>query len=306
MEKESRSWHEAAGYACCPLMAIGELQNRVAVITGASSGIGAATALAMSRAGMRVVLAARRVDRLEELAADIRANGGEAVVVETDVAQAGSSEKLLAHARRAFGVVDVVFANAGYGAEMAVHDMSMAQIREMFEVNFFSATELITLAARDMIAQKRRGHLLMTSSCLSKFTIPYLGMYAATKAAQAMVTRSMRFELAPHGIEVSSVHPVSTATEFFQQASLRGGMDPKGKLLPDHAPKMFIQTPEQVANAIMRCLRKPKSEVWTSLAVRLASGLINAFPGAYDIALRKQAKVMVRSRKKRTNSLENL
>ncbi len=121
-------------------MAIGELQNRVAVITGASSGIGAATALAMSRAGMRVVLAARRGDRLEKLAADIRARGGEAVVVETDVAQVGSSKKLLAHATSAFGVVDVVFANAGYGAEMAVHDMSMSEIREMFEVNFFSAT----------------------------------------------------------------------------------------------------------------------------------------------------------------------
>ena len=287
-------------------MAIGELQNRVAVITGASSGIGAATALAMSRAGMRVVLAARRADRLEELAADIRAHGGEAVVVETDVAQVASSEKLLTHATRAFGVVDVVFANAGYGAEMAVHDMSMLEIREMFEVNFFSATELITLAARDMIAQNRRGHLLMTSSCLSKFTIPYLGMYAATKAAQAMVTRSMRFELAAHGIEVSSVHPVSTATEFFQQASLRGGIDPQGKIVPDHAPKMFIQTPEQVANAIVRCLRKPKSEVWTSLIVRLASGLINAFPGMYDISLRKQAKVMLHSQKKRLNSLENI
>lgn len=131
-EKESHSWHGAAGYACCPLMAIGELQNRVAVITGASSGIGAATALAMSRAGMRVVLAARRVDRLEELAADIRARGGEAVVVETDVAQVGSSEKLLAHATSAFGVVDVVFANAGYGAEMAVHDMSMSEIRDNY------------------------------------------------------------------------------------------------------------------------------------------------------------------------------
>jgi len=306
-EKNSaRAWHGGSGYACSPIMAIGELKNRVAVITGASSGIGAATAQAMSRAGMRVVLAARRTDRLDVLAADIRARGGEAVVVKTDVGQPGSSEKLLAHATRAFGVVDVVFANAGYGAEMAVHDMSMSQIREMFEVNFFSATELITLAARDMVAQKRRGHLLMTSSCLSKFTIPYLGMYAATKAAQAMVTRSMRFELAPHGIEVSSVHPVSTATEFFQQASLRGGIDPQGKIVPDHAPKMFIQTPEQVANAIMRCLRKPKSEVWTSLAVRLASGLINAFPSMYDIALRKQAKVMVRSRKIRANSLENL
>ncbi|MSR34912.1 MAG: SDR family NAD(P)-dependent oxidoreductase [Phycisphaerales bacterium] len=286
-------------------MAIGELQNSVAVITGASSGIGAATAQAMSRAGMRVVLAARRVDRLRDLAANIHANGGEAVVFEIDVAQAGSNEQLLAHATRAFGVVDVVFANAGYGAEMAVHDMSMTEIREMFEVNFFSATELISLAAREMIAQNRPGHLLMTSSCLSKFTIPYLGMYAATKAAQAMVTRSMRFELAPHGIEVSSVHPVSTATEFFQQASLRGGMDPQGKTVANHAPKMFIQTPEQVANAIVRCLRKPKSEVWTSLAVRLASGIINAFPGMYDIALRKQAKEMLHSQKKRLNRVKN-
>lgn len=259
-------------------------------MTGASSGIGAATAEAMARAGMRVLLVARRADRLEGVVARIRDRGGEAVALQLDAAVPGAAQRMLQEGERIFGGVDVVFANAGYGMEKAVHEMSMAEIRAMFELNFFAATELLSLAAQQMIRQKRRGHLLMCSSCLAKFTIPYFGAYAATKSAQAMMTRAMRFELEPHGIEVSSVHPVATATEFFEQSVLRAGIDPQGKTVPDHAPKMFVQTPQQVADAVVRCLRRPRSEVWTSLAVRLASGVINAFPGLYDVALRKQAR----------------
>jgi short-subunit dehydrogenase len=86
------------------------------------------------------------------------------------------------------------------------------------------------------------------------------------------------------------VHPVSTATEFFEQAALRAGLDPQGKQVHDHAPRIFVQTPQRVADAVVRCLRRPRSEVWTSTLVRLASGVINAFPGLYDIALRAQAR----------------
>jgi short-subunit dehydrogenase len=271
-------------------MATRRIENQVAIVTGASSGIGEATARAMAAAGMRVLLAARRADRLEALAASIRDQGGAAAIIALDVAAPGASRRLLDEAARVHGGFDVVFANAGYGAEVAVHEMGEADLRAMFEVNFFAATELLTLAAERLICERRPGHLLMCSSCLAKFTLPYFGAYAATKAAQAMVTRAMRFELEPHGIEVSSVHPVSTATEFFEQAALRAGLDPQGKQVHDHAPRIFVQTPQRVADAVVRCLRRPRSEVWTSTLVRLASGVINAFPGLYDIALRAQAR----------------
>ena len=270
-------------------MAVGNLQGKVAVITGGSSGIGAATARALAAEGMDLVLAARRADRLTAVAQSIRAMGRRVETVEIDVAAPNASNALLDAAERAFGRFDVVFANAGYGMERAHHDTPEADLRHMFEVNFFASTDLITQAARRLIAADRKGHLLMCSSCLAKFTLPYYGAYAATKAAQGMMCRAMRFELEPHGIEVSSVHPVTTVTEFFEQSAARSGLQSTGSKVPDHAPKFFVQPPERVANAIVRCLKRPRSEVWTSLAVRLAAGLITAFPGMFDGACRREA-----------------
>jgi short-subunit dehydrogenase len=270
-------------------MAVGNLQGKVAVITGGSSGIGAATARALAAEGMDLVLAARRADRLATVAQSIRAMGRRVETVEIDVAAPNASNALLDAAERAFGRFDVVFANAGYGMERAHHDTPEADLRHMFEVNFFASTDLITQAARRLIAADRKGHLLMCSSCLAKFTLPYYGAYAATKAAQGMMCRAMRFELEPHGIEVSSVHPVTTVTEFFEQSAARSGLQSTGSKVPDHAPKFFVQPPERVAKAIVRCLKRPRSEVWTSLAVRLAAGFITAFPGMFDGACRREA-----------------
>jgi len=270
-------------------MAVGNLQGKVAVITGGSSGIGAATARALAAEGMDLVLAARRADRLTTVAQSIRAMGRRVETVEIDVAAPNASNTLLDAAERTFGRFDVVFANAGYGMERAHHDTPEADLRHMFEVNFFASTDLITQAARRLIAADRKGHLLMCSSCLAKFTLPYYGAYAATKAAQGMMCRAMRFELEPHGIEVSSVHPVTTVTEFFEQSAARSGLQSTGSKVPDHAPKFFVQPPERVAKAIVRCLKRPRSEVWTSLAVRLAAGFITAFPGMFDGACRREA-----------------
>ena len=275
-------------------MGIGPLRDKVAIITGGSSGIGAATARALAAEGMHLVLAARRADRLKSVAAGIEGRGGRVVTVETDVAAPGSSVGLLDAAERAFGRFDVVFANAGYGFEKAHHETTEEALRHIFEVNFFASTDLVTQASRRLIERGRAGHMLMCSSCLAKFTIPYFGAYAATKAAQSMMCRAMRFELEPHGIEVSSVHPVTTVTEFFEEAARRSGRDAAGSKVPDHAPKFFVQPPERVARAIVACLKRPRSEVWTSLSIRLAAGFITAFPGLFDFACRREA---ARSRK---------
>jgi short-subunit dehydrogenase len=100
----------------------------------------------------------------------------------------------------------------------------------------------------------------------------------------------MRFELEPHGIEVSSVHPVTTMTEFFEQSAARSGLNASGRKVPDHAPKLFVQPPERVARAIVACLKRPRSEVWTSLLVRLSAGVITAFPWVFDAACRREAR----------------
>ncbi|MFN4166646.1 MAG: SDR family NAD(P)-dependent oxidoreductase, partial [Ferrovibrio sp.] len=141
-------------------------------ITGASSGIGAATALACARAGMPVALAARRIDRCEELAEQIRRQGGRAIAVEADVVDSAACQRLVDRTIEAFGSIYSLYANAGYGIESAVDATSDAELRRIFEVNFFGTMNAIRPALPHMKAA-RRGHILICSSCLAKIAVPY-------------------------------------------------------------------------------------------------------------------------------------
>ncbi len=100
----------------------------------------------------------------------------------------------------------------------------------------------------------------------------------------------MGLELKPYGIHVSSVHPVTTATEFFEVSTRLSGRDPEGKSVPDHSPKLFVQPPQRVARAIIKCVRRPRPEVWTSFTVRAVAGAMTVFPRLFDVAMRSQVK----------------
>jgi short-subunit dehydrogenase len=261
----------------------------VAIITGASAGIGAATAVELARTGHDLVLVARRRERL----ADVAARASDAAkrlvrteIVTADVSHAGTATRILDEAERAFGRFDVVYANAGYGLERPMHRMTSDELRAMFETNFFSSTELCNEAARRLIAAGRGGHLLMCSSCVAKFTLPSFGAYSASKAAQAHVARAMAYELRPYGIMVSSVHPVTTATEFFEvvREALEDGE--RQQYAIHDLNKFFVQRPEKVARAIARTIGTSRTEIWTSLPTRVAAGVITAFPWLIDIAVR--------------------
>ena len=261
----------------------------VAIITGASAGIGAATAVELARTGHDLVLVARRRDRLAEVAArasDAAKRLVRTEIVTADVSHAGTAARILDEAERAFGRFDVVYANAGYGLERPMHRMTSDELRAMFETNFFSSTELCNEAARRLIAAGRGGHLLMCSSCVAKFTLPSFGAYSASKAAQAHVARAMAYELRPYGIMVSSVHPVTTATEFFEvvREALEDGEEQQYAI--HDLNKFFVQRPEKVARAIARTIGTSRTEIWTSLPTRVAAGMITAFPWLLDIAVR--------------------
>jgi short-subunit dehydrogenase len=281
-----------------------DLTGRVIIITGASSGIGAVTALTCAEAGMDVVLNARRAERLAEVAHRIEQLGRRAVIVPGDVTDPGLNERLLDAAEQAFGRFDVVFANAGYGFEKPMLQISDAEHRRIWEVNYFAAVELLREAARRLIAQGRPGHLLMCSSCLAKFTLPYYAAYSATKAAQNHVCRAMRMELRPHHIEVASVHPITTSTEFFQVAARLSGDGEEAGKLNHHTPRGFIQSPQKVARAIVRCLRRPRPEVWTSFPTRLGAALMTLSPRLADVVMRVVQSKMRRDSIESTSSTE--
>ncbi len=232
---------------------------------------------------MDAVLNGRDAGRLEQVAATVRKAGRAAETIVGDVTGLGISERLLDTAEHRFGRFDVVFANAGYGFKRPMHEVDAVELRRIFEVDFFAPVQLLRDAARRLLAQKRRGHLLMTSSAVAKFTLINFAAYSAAKAAQNHVCRAMRMELRRHGIEVSSVHPITTRTEFFDRAGQYLGEPPDPEHAFDHVPRWLLQSPERVAEAVVRCLRRPRPEVWTSLTVRLAAGLVTAFPRLADV-----------------------
>ncbi len=98
----------------------------------------------------------------------------------------------------------------------------------------------------------------------------------------------MNIELEPRGIHVTSVHPITTATEFFEVSRRNSGDEvDEGKKVPDHAPRFFVQTPEKVARAVVRCLRKPRPEVWTSPVTLAVSAMMTLFPRFMNVVIRK-------------------
>lgn len=262
-----------------------DISGKLLIITGASSGIGAATARAAARAGMNLLLTARRADRLEQVAGEIRQTGVQCEVLPGDVAESDFSTRVLDLAEDKFGGFYAVFANAGYGFHAPVHEMATNDLRRIFEVNFFAAVELLQLAARRLIAAQQRGHLLMCSSAVAKFTLPAFSAYSATKAAQNHVCRAMRLELKPHRIEVASVHPIGTTTEFSDVAAQLTRQAGGGETNTSHTPGWLSQTPERVAHAVIACLRRPRPEVWTSFPARFGAGLVTIFPRLFDLAM---------------------
>jgi len=154
------------------------------------------------------------------------------------------------------------------------------EIRAMFETNFYGSLNLLRPALKRFV-ERGEGHALLCSSCLSKLAVPYYGCYSATKAAQDHFARAMRHELAPRGVAVSSVHPVGTATEFFETAAKNSD---RSRQLPRGGR---LQPPSKVADAIVRQLRRGRGgEIWTSPA-RYLFGIANVFPGLADRGIRR-------------------
>ncbi len=267
-----------------------DLHQRPIVITGGGSGIGAATAVACAAAGMPVVLAGRRLETLESVRTRIEADGGHAAVISLDVTDIAHAARVLDFATEQFGVPWAVFANAGRGLDRPAHRTTDEEMRAIFEVNYFAAHRLLSQAAARMIAGGHGGHLLASASCVSKFAPPYHGAYAATKASIDLLCQAMRLELSPLGIYVSTVHPITTITDFFDESARVSGRSEHSCGL-HHTPRLLQQKPERVAKAIVKCLRHPRPEVWTSTLVRMVSAVRTVMPKLMDRQFRRMVDI---------------
>lgn len=246
---------------------------RTAVITGASAGIGAACARAFAREGLHVVLAARRADKLDAVAATIRAQGGAASTVVADVTCERDMDALVPRALASTGRLDVLVCNAGIGFNGRLDETPTDVMRELMEVNYFGTFYAARAAVRHFRATGG-GHLFIVSSIVGRRATARSGAYSATKCAQVGLGEAARAELAGTPVHVSLVYPISTDTEFRDAMSARYGQTVSGA-----GPS---QTAEDVACAMVRCLRRPRADVYPYRAARLVGAVSTIFPGLTD------------------------
>ena len=222
------------------------LRGKVAIVTGASSGIGKATAVALARRGAQVVLAARRVAELEQVEREIRALGVETLVVPTDVSRQSEVEQLVESAVCTFGHVDIVIANAGLYIRGPIAALTAADFRRSMEVNYFGAVHLVLAALPHLLAQ-RSGHIVLMSSIDGKKGIRTDAPYASSKFALAGFGDVLRQDLHGTGIEVSMVFPGRVATQLIEGMKIPAISSP----IP----------PADVAKAVMRAIDRRQAEV---------------------------------------------
>ncbi len=239
----------------------GRLAGKVAVITGASAGIGRATALALGREGARVLVTARRRDRLEALAGEIRAAGGEAVVVPGDIARREDVRIVIGSAIEGLGGLDILVNNAGLGHYAPFEETPPDVFQYLWNVNVMGMVYGMQ-EALPFMRRQGRGHIINVSSVAGKRGGAGNSAYNASKFAQIGISEALRLELWKTRIYVSIVCPVVTATEFFDVAARRSS----GRKPRFAGP---VQTPEHVARCILRCIRRPRPEVFAFPLARI-------------------------------------
>jgi short-subunit dehydrogenase len=220
-----------------------EIRNSVVVVTGASSGIGAATARAASAAGARVVLAARREDRIRELAAAL----DRAIAVSCDVTDQAQVTALAQAALDAFGRIDVLINNAGQGLQAEAEQISLDDLRGILELNLVAPLAMMQ-AVLPTMRRQGAGTIVNVSSGTTFADVPGTGGYVASKIALERLSAIARNELEGTGVTVSVMIPFATNTEFL--SAIRAGRSDAETMTAGAT----FDTPEQVAEAILELI----------------------------------------------------
>lgn len=204
------------------------LTGRVAVVTGASSGMGRATALLLASRGAKVALLARRKEALDAVAAEIRELGGEALALATDVTDQASVDAAAAAVRNQLGNADLVFNNAGLMLPGAIGAQPQKEWESQIDLNVTGAMRVIQAFVpqlEEAAAQGKAVDLINTSSIAGQYVYGYFAVYSATKAFVSHLTRHLRLELGPKNIRVSVIEPGITETELQSHFTFQGAID---------------------------------------------------------------------------------
>ncbi len=256
---------------------IRKLRGMTAIITGATSGIGRETALEFAKAGVRVVVAGRRKDRLTKLVNEIEAKGGEALAVATDVAEAAEVDRLIHKAAKHFGAIDILINNAGVGIAARFDELTLEDFRRVMEVNFWGAVYACKAVVPVMKAQKSGGVIINISSILGKRGVPFETAYCASKFALSGFSEALRTEVMADKIDVTTVFPGAIETELFETSANQTGLE-----MPSFVPKFPAR---ELARIIVQNARFPQPEVVMALDAMAINFINKLAPGLMDYAM---------------------
>jgi uncharacterized protein len=256
------------------------LKDKVVLITGASSGFGEDAARLFAGEGCKVVLAARRLDRLQSLAEQIRQQGGEALAVGLDITQQTEIEALLRVVLEKYGRVDILFNNAGLAHHGWLEALDPGgDIEPPVEVNLLGLIQVTRAVLPHMLA-RRQGHIINMASVAGWIAVPAYSVYAATKFGVRGFTTALRRELAPQGIQVSGIYPAFADTEFSSQ-SWGAARRPRMGFL-----RRLAMSSEYVARQVVRTAKRPRRAVilpwWYGTIICIEV----LFPGLVDLFIR--------------------
>lgn len=246
------------------------LRDKVVVVTGASSGLGRATALSLAGRGCRVVLAARRADELERTARACEERGGAAMPVPTDITRERDVDRLAHVTLDRWGGIDVWINNAGVTLFARIEEGEFADHRRVIETNLDGAI-LCARAVVPIFRRQRRGTMINVGSVLSKIGHPFVPAYVISKFGLRGLSEALRVELADYpDIHICTIFPYAIDTPHFQTAANLVGRKPRA--MPP------VQSPEKVARAIVGLVERPRRELHVPRAAVLGLALHWAFP----------------------------
>ena len=252
------------------------LQGKVVLITGASSGFGEDAARLFAKEGCKVVLAARRLERLQTLAEDIQNQGGEALAIPVDVNEPAEIELMVQTVLDLYGTIDILFNNAGFGGVNWFEKFQPSRdIETLIRVNLIG-TMLVTRAVLPHMLKRRAGHIINMISVAGLIAAPTITTYSASKYGARAFTDGLRREVSPFGIKVSGIYPGPATTEFGSKLERTRSRETIKKIRYPHL------TSEYVAGRVVDLARRPRRSLVIPWWFRLITTFDTLFPVIVD------------------------
>ena len=274
LEENPASAAAASQPAAAPAAAARPRRQRIAVVTGASGGIGAIVARRLAALGFRIFLVARRTDRLDVLASEIQAEGGRADVLAVDLVRPEGVQAVFDAVMETGDGIDVLVNNAGFGWYGYCSDMQWETALEMILVNNAALAQLIVMFL-PVMRGRGYGHVINVSSVAGSIPSPWAALYSATKSFIDTLSTALYRELQGSGVHVSAVRPGAVLTEFYRTVTRLSA----GRSIP---VERFAVAPEAVAEAIVRLIRRPRRAVYVPRGLRIVPWLELSFGWLMD------------------------